>query len=87
MRLQELAEELQEQLEDGILSFIIYQQGRQWKYESFSSNTEEERDKGKMLFLRIKHQLDDDAVIINGKKDFEDFDIKYIEKRIKELKG
>ncbi|KAB3531576.1 hypothetical protein [Alkaliphilus serpentinus] len=87
MRLQELAEVLQKPLEDGKLNIIIYQQGRQWKYESFSSDTEEENEAGKMQFLKIKHQLDDEAIIINGKKDFENYDLKYIEKRIKSLKG
>jgi len=81
MRLHEIAEELQEALEEG-KSFIIYQQGRQWKYQSYEPNEEE-----KMKFMLLKHNIDDKAKIINGIKDFEAYDLKYIEKRLKSIRG
>lgn len=81
MRLHEIAEELQEALEEG-KSFIIYQQGRQWKYQNYEPNEEE-----KMKFMLLKHNIDDKAKIINGKKDFEAYDLKYIEKRLKSIRG
>ena len=81
MRLHEIAEELQEALEEG-KSFVIYQQGRQWKYQSYEPNEEE-----KMKFMLLKHNIDDKAKIINGKKDFEAYDLKYIEKRLKSIRG
>ncbi len=82
MRLHELAEELQRDLEEGKDSFIVYQQGRQWKFEKYLVNEEE-----KMKYMLLRHRIDNKAMIINGKKDFESYDLKYIEKKIKALRG
>lgn len=81
MRLHEIAEALQKDLEEG-KSFIVYQQGRQWKFENYQLNEEE-----KLKFLLLKHKVDDKAIVINGKKDFEAYDLKYIEKQLKKLRG
>lgn len=82
MRIHELAEILQKDLEEGKQNFIVYQQGRQWKYEKYEVTEEE-----KLKFILLKHNVDDKARIINGKKDFESYDLKYIEKKLKSLRG
>ncbi|SNS85846.1 hypothetical protein SAMN05446037_102443 [Anaerovirgula multivorans] len=87
MRLQELAEELQEDLEKGILNFVIYQEGRQWKYENYDSYSDNVNDEEEKKYLTIKHRVDLQAVIVNGKKDFISYDIEYIKKQIKKLHG
>ncbi|SDK67050.1 hypothetical protein [Natronincola ferrireducens] len=87
MRLKELAEKLQEDLEAGILNFIIYQQGRQWKYEVYDSCSEKVNDEEEKKYLTIKHRVDDKAIIVNGKKNFSSYDIKYIQNQIKSLRG
>lgn len=87
MRLQELAEELQEDLEKGILNFIIYQEGRQWKYENYDSCSDNVNDEEEKKYLTIKHRVDLQAVIVNGKKDFSSYDIASIKKQIKKLHG
>ncbi|AOY78141.1 hypothetical protein [Clostridium formicaceticum] len=87
MRLQELAKELQADLEAGIVNFIIYQEGRQWKYiryDSCSNDVNEEEEKKYML---IKNRVDDQAVIVNGKRDFTSYDLKDIQQQIKNLHG
>ncbi|SCY31953.1 hypothetical protein [Alkaliphilus peptidifermentans] len=85
MRLQQLAEELQKDLEEGRLNYIIYQQGRQWKYENYD-NTSDNLNDAEKRYLTIKNRVDDKAIIVNGKKDFSDYDIKYIQKQIKSLR-
>lgn len=87
MRLQELAERLQEDLEKGVLNFIVYQVGRQWKYENYDSYIDNINDDEEKKYLTIKHRVDDQAIIINGKKDFSSYDIEYIKKQIKKLHG
>jgi len=39
-----------------------------------------------MLFLKIRRSIDDEAFIVNGKKDFESYDLKYIENQIRYLR-
>lgn len=87
MRLQEMAEEIQEDLEEGILNFIIYQDGRQWKYESYDSNNSKTNEEAKLRYLNIKMNIDSEVIIVNGKKDFSFYDLKYIQKQIKNLKA
>lgn len=87
MRLQEMAEEIQEDLEEGILNFIIYQDGRQWKYESYDSNNSKINEEAKLRYLNIKMNIDSEVIIVNGKKDFSFYDLKYIQKQIKNLKA
>lgn len=87
MRIQELAEKLQKDLEDGTMNFIIYQQGRQWKYEPYDSHKDNVNEEEEKKYLTIKHRIDDKAIIVNGKKDFSSFDIKYIQNQIKSLRG
>lgn len=84
MRLQELAEELQQNLEEGILNFIIYQVGRQWKYENYDSYSDNVNEEAQRRYQTIKYKIDDKAFIVNGKKDFASYDLKYIQKRIKD---
>lgn len=84
MKLVEIAEEIQGDLEEG-RSFIIYKVGRQWKYEGYNSNSEKVNPEDEKRFFTIKNRIDDEAIIVNGKKDFDFYDIKYIQNRIKEL--
>ncbi|MDR5658957.1 hypothetical protein RH915_05600 [Serpentinicella sp. ANB-PHB4] len=88
MRIQELAEELQEGLEEGVMNYIVYQEGRQWKYELYPSfNSENVNEEEEKRFLYIKYRLDDEVIVINGKKDFDSYDLKYIQKQIKALRS
>ena len=85
MRMQELAEELQPKLEEGTSNFVIFQEGRQWKYESFGPIQDmEEEDRKRFLFIR--NRIDDKAIIVNGKTDFDYYDLKYIQNQIKQLR-
>lgn len=92
MRLKELAEQLQQPLKEGEKSFIIYQQGRQWKYEAYEPwepNQETVNEVEEKKYFMIKQRLDDKAIIINGKKDFDPDeleDLDYIQNQIKKLK-
>lgn len=86
MRLNELAEILQPELEEGVSNFIIYQDGRQWKYEKchgYKGNLNEKEEKN---YLTIKYTLDEKAIIVNGEKDFSSFDLEVIQKQIKDLR-
>jgi len=85
MRLQELAEELQQDLEEGKLNFIIYQKGRQWKYEKYDSYKDNINPDEEKKFLNIKLRVDEKAIIVNGEKDFSFYDLKYIQNQIKNL--
>ncbi|MCC5911079.1 MAG: hypothetical protein JJT76_11650 [Clostridiaceae bacterium] len=85
MRFQELAEAIQGDLQEGILYFIIYQDGRQWKYEKYD-NDSDDIDEEQKKYLIIKHRVDDKAIIVNGKKHFDFYDIKYIQNQIKHLR-
>ncbi|ABW18878.1 hypothetical protein [Alkaliphilus oremlandii] len=85
MKLQELAEEIQEDLQEGNLNFIIYKVGRQWKYEIYDSYEDDVNEEAQKKFFTIKNRIDDEAIIINGKKDFDFYDVKYIQQRIKDL--
>ena len=85
MRLQELVEEIQQDLEEGKLNFIIYQEGRQWKYEKYDSYGDKINEEAEKRYFTIKYRIDDEAIIVNGKKDFISYDLKYIQKRIKDL--
>lgn len=85
MKLQEIAEEIQQDLEKGELSFIIYKVGRQWKYEEYSSSSDNVKEEDEKRYFTIKNRIDDEAIIINGKKDFDFYDTKYIQDRIKDL--
>ncbi len=85
MKLQEIAEEIQEDLEKGKLSFIIYKEGRQWKYEKYDSSSENLNEDAQKRYFTIRNRIDDEAIIINGKKDFDFYDIKYIQNRIKDI--
>ncbi len=86
MRLKELAEKLQSDLEAGTLNFIIFQQGRQWKYEVYDSNSDCVNEEAEKKYLTIKNMVDDKAVIVNGKNDFSSYDLNYIQKQIKNLR-
>ncbi|AKL96305.1 hypothetical protein CACET_c28600 [Clostridium aceticum] len=87
MRLPELAKELQVDLEEGVLNFIIYQVGRQWKYEKYDSCSENVNEEEEKKYLNIRNKVDDQAVIINGKRDFSSYDLKDIQQQIKKLHG
>lgn len=84
MKLQEIAEEIQEDLQEG-LSFIVYKVGRQWKYEKYESSSEQVNEEAEKRYFTIKNRIDNEAIIINGKKDFDFYDVKYIQNQIKEL--
>ncbi len=92
MRLKELAEELQPALKEGTKNFIVYQQGRQWKYENYDicdSDTGKVDEKEEKKYFMIKQRLDDKAIIINGNRDFNTYDLdnlNYIQNQIKKLK-
>jgi len=85
MKLQEIAEEIQQDLEEGKLNFIIYKVGRQWKYEKYDSSNDNINEDAEKRYFTIKNRIDDEAIIINGKKDFDFYDIKYIQNQIKDL--
>lgn len=85
MKLQEIAEEIQEDLEKGKSSFIIYKEGRQWKYEKYDSSSENLNEDAQKRYFTIRNRIDDEAIIINGEKDFDFYDIKYIQNRIKDI--
>ncbi len=85
MKLQEIAEEIQQDLEEGKLSFIIYKVGRQWKYEIYDNSADSINEEAEKIYFTIKNRIDDEAIIINGKRDFDFYDIKYIQNRIKDL--
>jgi len=85
MKLQEIAEEIQQDLEEGKMSFIIYKVGRQWKYERYESSSDQVNEEAEKRYFVIKNRIDSEALIVNGKKDFDYYDIKYIQNRIKEL--
>lgn len=80
-----MAEELQTELEEGKSSFIIFQVGRQWKYETYGI-IDKISDEDEKRFLTIRHRVDPKAIIVNGKEDFDYYDVKYIQNQIKELR-
>lgn len=84
MRIHELAEALQPELEKGNVTFIIFQEGRQWKFEPYGTGYEID-DEAEKRFLTIKHRIDDKAIIVSG-TDFDDYDLKYLQNQIKKLK-
>jgi len=85
MKLQEIAEEIQEDLEEGKLNFIIYKVGRQWKYEKYDSYDDNINEDAQKRYFAITNRIDDEAIIVNGKKDFDFYDSKYIQNQIKYL--
>jgi len=85
MKLQEIAEEIQQDLEEGKLNFIIYKVGRQWKYEKYDSYDDNINEDAQKRYFAITNRIDDEAIIVNGKKDFDFYDSKYIQNQIKDL--
>jgi len=85
MKLQEIAEEIQQDLEEGKLNFIIYKVGRQWKYEKYDSYDDNINEDAQKRYFAITNRIDDEAIIVNGKKDFDFYDSKYIQNQIKYL--
>ncbi|ABR49853.1 hypothetical protein Amet_3734 [Alkaliphilus metalliredigens QYMF] len=85
MKLPELAEILQADLEAGVLNFIVYQEGRKWKYENYGRDNDNVNQEAEKKYITIKSKMDDRAIIINGKKDFSFYDVEYIQKKIKAL--
>ncbi|WP_026478415.1 hypothetical protein [Alkaliphilus transvaalensis] len=87
MKLQELVEMIQNDLEEGVKSFVVWQEGRKWKIEEFKTNTDEELEVSEKRYFTLKHRIDDQAIIINGKKHFKNYDMKSIQSQIKKLRG
>ena len=87
MKLPEIIEEIQQELEQGTHSFIIYQVGRQWKYKVYDNHNEESTEASEKKFFHIKNNIDDTAILVNGKRDFDDFDLKSIQNQIKKMKA
>ncbi|MBM7616226.1 hypothetical protein [Alkaliphilus hydrothermalis] len=87
MKLPELVEEIQQDLEAGSHSFVIYQVGRQWKYELYDNTNIESIEASEKKFFYIKNNVDDTAILVNGKRDFDDFDLKYLQNQIKKMKA
>ncbi|QUH25753.1 hypothetical protein [Serpentinicella alkaliphila] len=84
MRIQELAEALQPELEKGNMNYIIFQEGRQWKFEPYGTIDKIE-DEDEKRFLTIRHRIDDKAIIVSG-QDFDYYDLKYLQNQIKKLR-
>ena len=87
MKLPEIIEEIQLDLEDGIKSFIIYQVGRQWKYEVYDNSDVESKEASEKKYIYIKNSVDDTAILVNGKRDFKEYDLKSLHSQIKKMKA
>lgn len=81
MKLHDLVKEIQDELVNGVLDFIIYKEGRQWKYEDFDETDKEDVEKYEV----IKTTVDPRAIIVNGNESYAYSSLKYLEMQTRKI--